>query len=209
MRTGSDKFELAGLVLAGGRSRRMGEDKGSQSYAGSGVPAVRLAIARLEAVCARVFVSINAEQRDDPVYARLTTIVDSQPDRGPAAGLAAAFDAAPESAWLVLAVDMPLVSIELLRNLVAQRDPSRIATVQRHADGTLEPLCAIWEPHAREPVAHELAHGRDSLRAVAHGHAAAIAGLPQPERLRNANTPAERELLRSCLERDGRGPDHS
>lgn len=205
----SGESELVGLVLAGGRSVRMGADKGALSYAGSGQPQVRLALSRLEQVCGRAFVSINAEQQEDPLYRTLATIIDTQPDRGPAAGLAAAFQSSPESAWLVLAVDMPLVSTAVLNNLIAQRDPARIATVHRHGDGTIEPLCAIWEPHARAVVARELARGRGSLRTVAESGGAAIARLPEPERLHNANTPAEREAMRNRLDREEPDAGHS
>jgi len=206
VRRASEKSEILGLVLAGGRSVRMGTDKGTLSYADSGVPQVRLAYALLEEICGRAFVSINAEQLKDPVYESLATIVDTAADRGPAAGLAAAFEYSPESAWLVLAVDMPLVSSGVLRNLVTQRDPARIATVHRHADGTIEPLCAIWEAHAREAVAVELTSGRGSLRRVAAAHDAAVAALPEPERLISANTPAQRDAISARLTRAGSQP---
>ena len=194
--------ELFGLVLAGGRSARMGADKGGLIWTAAGVPQVRVAAALLEQVCERAFVSINADQRNDAAYAGLATIVDTEPDRGPAGGLSSAFAFEPRAAWLVLAVDMPRVSAAVLRNLVAQRDRARIATVHRHADGTIEPLCAIWEAHARDAVSHELVHGRGSLRAVADACDAAVAQLPEPERLKNANTPAQRRSLRARLEHD-------
>ncbi|MGD2167889.1 MAG: molybdenum cofactor guanylyltransferase [Gammaproteobacteria bacterium] len=202
----SDIQQLAGLVLAGGRSHRMGEDKGALIYGNSGVPQVRFALDCLTRVCGSAWVSVNADQVDAPLYTDLPTIVDVGKDQGPAGGLLSAFRFRPDTAWLVLAVDMPRVSVGLLSNLVAARDASRIATVHRHADGTIEPLCAIWEAHARELIVRELDSGRGSLRALAEERDAAVAQLPEPDRIRNANTPAERSVMQQRLDADSDDP---
>lgn len=187
----------------------MGEDKGSQAYGNRTVPQVRLAHDCLTKVCGRAWVSVNADQVEAPAYSGLPVIVDSRRDAGPAAGLLCAFEFRPDTAWLVLAVDMPRVSAGLLKNLIAQRDSSRIATLHRHADGTLEPLCAIWEPSARAVIADELQTGRGSLRAVAERADVAVAQLPEPERLQNANTPAQRRRLNHLVESaPGENPDN-
>ena len=198
----SDIHQLSGLVLAGGRSVRMGEDKGSLTYGGSTVPQVSAALELLTQACGQAWVSINEGQANNAVYANLPTIIDTRADRGPAGGLLSAFDSNPDTAWLVLAVDMPRVSAGVVQNLIAQRDSGRIATVHCHGDGTLEPLCAIWEPSAHSLIVQELDHGRASLRAVAQHHGAAIARLPQAERLQNANTPAERQDLQRSLNQE-------
>jgi molybdopterin-guanine dinucleotide biosynthesis protein A len=180
----------------------MGEDKGSLIYGSAAVPQVRAAWELLRLTCGQAWVSVNEDQLHESVYADLPTIVDTNPDRGPAGGLLSAFEANPDTAWLVLAVDMPRVSPGVLQNLIEQRDRNRIATVHCHADGTLEPLCAIWEATSQAFIAEELAHGRASLRAVAQRNSAAIARLPQPERLQNANTPAERRILQHSLDQE-------
>ena len=200
---GIDNPQLLGLVLAGGRSRRMGADKGSLTWGPAGVPQVAVAAGLLAQVCVRAYVSISAQQQHDEPYSGLDLIVDADPDRGPAGGLMSAFCFEPGAAWLVLAVDMPRVSVSLLSNLIRQRDSSRIATVHCHADGVVEPLCSIWEPAAAELVREELKHGRGSLRAVAQRGQAAVARLPQAERLANVNTPEERSDLLRRFTADG------
>jgi molybdopterin-guanine dinucleotide biosynthesis protein A len=177
----------------------MGADKGSLVYGNSALPQVESALESLRQVCGNAWVSVNEEQLEDPLYAQLPTIVDTRKDQGPAAGLLSAFEFNPDTAWLVLAVDMPRVSPGLLHNLVAQRDTSRIATVHCHADGTIEPLCAIWEAHSRDLVIQELESGRGSLRVLAQEQHAAIARLPAPEQLRNVNTPDERSAMQQRL----------
>lgn len=196
----SYKQQIAGLVLAGGRSVRMGADKGSLTYGSSTLPQAEHALRCLEQVCDGAWVSVNEEQLESPLYAALPTIVDTRIDQGPAGGLLSAYEAIPDTAWLVLAVDMPRVSTGLLESLIRQRDARRIATVHCHADGTIEPLCAIWEPQALELIRAELAGGRGSLRALAQENDAAIARLPEPERLDNVNTPAERTAMQRSLD---------
>jgi len=192
-----DNPRLLGLVLAGGRSSRMGSDKGSLIYGSAGLPQVAVAVGLLERVCTRTFVSISAPQQHDEPYTSFELLIDTYPNRGPAGGLMSAFGFEPAAAWLVLAVDMPRVSLNVLQNLIRQRDSSAIATVHCHADGVIEPLCAIWEPSASALIREELEHGRGSLRAVAQSGQAAIARLPEPDRLQNINTPEERsDLLR-------------
>jgi len=193
-----DNPRLLGLVLAGGRSSRMGSDKGSLVYGSAGVPQVAVAVGLLERVCAHTYVSISAQQQHEEPYTSFELLVDAFPNRGPAGGLVSAFDFEPAAAWLVLAVDMPRVSLNLLHNLIRQRDSNAIATVHCHADGVVEPLCAIWEPAAAALIREELEHGRGSLRAVAQRGPAAVARLPEPDRLQNINTPEERsDLLRN------------
>src|ERR1043165_9907531 len=149
---------LFGLVLAGGASSRMRSDKALLEYHGQ--PQVRWAFDLLSKFCAATFVSVRPDQREDPSRAGLPQIVDRQPGIGPIAGISAALLEHPKAAWLVLACDLPFLTGQTLQHLIAQRDASKVATAYRSAhDGLPEPLCAIWEPAAREPVLAYLASG--------------------------------------------------
>lgn len=182
--------ELLGLVLAGGESRRMGEDKGALDYRGR--PLVRRAWELLESLCARAYVSVRAEQTALPAYAGLPSIVDDGGDaRGPVMGLLAAWAAHPEAAWLVLAADMPRVDAAVLRALIDARDPARAATVYVHADGALEPLCAIFEPAAQHAIAKRVATGDRSLSAYLGDARPRTLPGPGGGKLASVNTRAE------------------
>jgi molybdopterin-guanine dinucleotide biosynthesis protein A len=134
-----------GLVLAGGRSTRMRSDKAALSYQGHSQ--LERAMALLGAQLPRTFVSVRAEQADDPLRARFPRIIDRQQNIGPIAGVLAAQAEHPGSAWLVLACDLPLLDAPTLAHLLAERDPRRVATAYRSShDGLPEPLCAIYEP---------------------------------------------------------------
>ena len=83
---------------------------------------------------------------------------------GPAAGILAAHRWAPQSAVLVLAVDMPLFGrADLSQLLVARgKNTDAIAFVNEH--GTIEPLASLWEISALHQLEREVAKGNFSPR---------------------------------------------
>lgn len=135
---------LFGLVLSGGKSTRMGTDKGSIEYHGK--PHRRYLYELLGQRCEQTFLSIRREQGEalDP---ELQTIVDRDEYRGPLNGILSAHALYPDNAWLVLACDLPLINLESLDRLVQARQPQADATaLATKASGLPEPLAAIWEP---------------------------------------------------------------
>ena len=189
---------LFGLVLAGGASTRMRTDKALLDYHGQ--PQVRWAFELVSKFCTATFVSVRPDQRDDPSRAGLTQIVDRQPGIGPIAGISAALLEHPQSAWLVLACDLPFLTVNTLQHLVAQRDPRKVATAYRSAhDGLPEPLCAIWEPAAREPVLAYIASGKQCPRKFLINADTALLDLPERAALDNVNTREEFESAAATL----------
>jgi molybdopterin-guanine dinucleotide biosynthesis protein A len=193
---------LYGLVLAGGRSTRMGRDKAAVAWHGR--PALERAFELLSACTERAFVSLRAEQAGDPLRTALPHLVDGVAGQGPIAGIASAQAAHPEAAWLVLACDLPFVEAGTLRHLIGRRDPASLATAYRSAhDGLPEPLCAIWEPASRGPVLGFIGEGRHCPRKFLIMSGATLVDLPDPQALDNVNTPVELEAARSALSARG------
>ncbi|HEV2287139.1 MAG TPA: NTP transferase domain-containing protein, partial [Steroidobacteraceae bacterium] len=98
---------LYGLVLAGGRSKRMGADKAALRIGAR--TQLEQALALLAPHVARAFVSVRAEQRGEPLRAGFEQIEDTRENLGPIAGIIAAQERHPDRAWLVLACDLPLL----------------------------------------------------------------------------------------------------
>lgn len=189
---------LFGLVLAGGASSRMRTDKALLDYHGQ--PQVRWAFEQLSQVCAATFVSVRPDQREDPSRAGLPQIVDRQPGIGPIAGISAALLEHPKAAWLVLACDLPFITEQTLQHLIAHRDVQRVATAYRSAHDDLpEPLCAIWEPAAREPVLAYIASGKQCPRKFLINANPALLDLPQRAALDNVNTREEFDTAVAAL----------
>jgi molybdopterin-guanine dinucleotide biosynthesis protein A len=190
---------LFGLVLAGGRSRRMGSDKALLDWQGETQldRAMRLLAARR----IPAFVSVRPDQLDEPGRARHPRIVDGLEDAGPSAGILAAMEREPDAAWLVLACDLPFLDELTLRTLIAGRDPSKAATAFRSAHDALpEPLCAIYEPAARAPLQAEVGVGKTCPRAFLRRSEVALLHLPRPEALDNVNTPEERRAASATVQ---------
>jgi len=190
---------LFGLVLAGGASQRMGQDKAALTYHGK--PQLLSAYELLASVCERNFVSVRPDQRDEPTRAALPQIVDTQLGIGPIAGIAAALEAHPHAAWLVLACDLPFLSHATLTHLIAQRDNSRIATAYRSAHDRLpEPLCAIWEPASGTTVQAWIAADKRCPRKLLIQFDAALLDPTDARALDNINTPQEHSAAHLLLQ---------
>lgn len=181
---------LHGLVLAGGRSTRMGRDKATLAYHGSSQ--LETAWALLAPRVKSCFVSVRPDQVGDPLRARHPQIVDGPEGAGPAAGIMAAQRAHPQAAWLVLACDLPFLDAGTLDALLAARDPDKLATAFRSAhDGLPEPLCAVYEPAAGPHFARYIAEGRSCPRKFLLTHDVRIIDLPRADALDNVNSADE------------------
>jgi molybdopterin-guanine dinucleotide biosynthesis protein A len=196
---------LRGLVLAGGRSQRMGRDK-----AGILIDEMTLlerTVALLDDCVASVSVSVRSDQVDDELRSRYPLVLDTGVGLGPANGLRAAYLSDPAAAWLALACDMPGLDRQAIAALIAARDPARAATSWRSpVTGLPEPLCAIWEPATLARLASLVAAaGRPvSPRALLAESDTLLLDAPWPAALLNLNTPAELDRYRK--ERHGHQP---
>ena len=185
---------MNGLLLVGGRSRRMGSDKSELTFH-DGLTKRERGIELLDAVCDQVFVSVrhNEDAADN-------TIVDAFGEIGPLGAIASAQQAHPDSAWLVLACDLPLLDESHLKTLCKGRDPSLEATYFTSAtDGFPEPLCAIWEPSTVKAVHSAIDTGKRCPRSLLKqldGNALPSLGLWP---LANINTEADALEIRARL----------
>ncbi|MDY6948614.1 MAG: molybdopterin converting factor subunit 1 [Pseudomonadota bacterium] len=207
----SAEAPVFGLVLAGGASTRMQRDKAAIEYHGESQ--LHWTFHLLSRVCAATFVSVRPEQREEPTRAGLPQIVDRQPGIGPIAGISAALQAHPKAAWLVVACDLPYLNEQTLRYLVEHRDVRKLATVFKSShDGLPEPLCAIWEPAAREPVLAYVAAGKQCPRKFLITADALLLDLPDNRALDNVNTTDEYRATLSTLGHEdvlSAAPEHS
>ncbi|MGI4866927.1 MAG: NTP transferase domain-containing protein [Janthinobacterium lividum] len=189
----SRQAPLRGLVLAGGLSQRMQTDKGRLSYSPDGREQREVAAALLAEVCQDVFVSCRAEQATElPVG--LQPLPDTFLGLGPLSGILSAFRKDPNAAWLVLACDLPFLTADTLRQLVAGRQPSRLATAfQSPGNEFPEPLITIFEPRAYPELLRFLGLGYSCPRKMLINSDVEVLPTPANDALRNVNTPAERE----------------
>lgn len=155
-----DSNKLNGLILSGGKSSRMGTDKGKIQY--HDLPQREYLYQLLKPLCHTTFMSIREEQVSE-FGEEYNLIVDRNEYKGPYNGILSAHEADPLASWLVLACDLPLMDHEALQHLVQERDPRKMATVfASSGSGLPEPLCAIWEPQGLQRSKEYLNAGNGS-----------------------------------------------
>lgn len=188
---------LYGLVLAGGESRRMGEDKGALAYHAK--PQREHAADLLNSFCKRTFLSCRPKQQIDTAY---PVISDTFLDLGPYGAILSAFRQYPDAAWLVVACDLPLLDAAALQQLLEQRHRSKIATAFHNPETNFpEPLITIWEPRAYPVLLQWLAQGHSCPRKVLINSDIQIVQAANPTALRNVNAPAERDAVLAILKK--------
>jgi len=135
---GTSERTRAGFVLAGGRSSRMGSDKAFLEFDGQTL--LERALAVTAAACGRV--TIVGDPAKFSKYGPV--IADVFPGCGPLGGIHAALANSTAESNLMVAVDMPFVTAELLTFLFAAAEKNdAIVTVARAGKG-LQPLCAVY-----------------------------------------------------------------
>lgn len=152
---------ISGVILAGGNSRRMGQDK--RFLTTGGVPLLVNVITRLRPLVAEVILVANDPERLAELEARV--VGDRYPGRGVLAGVHAGLLAARGEWAFIVAADMPFLSPALLTMLQSRAGAACDVVIPRW-QGELEPLHALYRP-ARCAKAAEAALLQEQRRIVA------------------------------------------
>jgi molybdenum cofactor guanylyltransferase len=188
---------VTGVILAGGRGRRMGgTDKGLIELAGR--PLVEHVLDRLRPQVGGILINAN---RHHARYARYghPVIGDGMADyQGPLAGFAAAMANAP-SAWvLTVPCDGPWLSFELLRRLAAALVEQQAELAVAHDGVRLQPVYALLAVTLADSLAEFLAAGDRKIDLWYAKHRMAKADFSDvSQSFRNLNTPDECQRLAS------------
>jgi molybdopterin-guanine dinucleotide biosynthesis protein A len=162
---GPGLLNFSGVVLAGGRSTRMGVDKALLRVGEESLLERQLGCLRA-AGAGEVLISGRRDTDYSGLGARV--VYDAQPDSGPLAGVAAALAASSCPVVLVLAIDMPAMVPAMLRKIVS-RCTEGLGCVPKYdqAPGRprFEPLAAVYPRAASLLAEHQLAEARWSMHA--------------------------------------------
>ncbi|MGF1453001.1 MAG: NTP transferase domain-containing protein [Opitutales bacterium] len=168
---------LYGLVLAGGRSRRMGRDMATLIYRGQ--LQVDRAVRLLKYSCEEVLVSLREEQ-DNPTTDGTRALYDRFGEIGPFGGLLTAFFYHRDKSFFVLSCSMPFIDLRLVNHLIENRNPERLCTAIARPDGTPEPLCAIYENAHKEHLLAEAKKGQRDLDTILANFPVEVVQAPDP-----------------------------
>jgi molybdenum cofactor guanylyltransferase len=144
---GADIFNITGIVMAGGKSQRMGIDKGLMIYQGKHM--VSYSINLLSAFCSRVLISTS-----NPNYKafNLETIPDLIPGSGPLGGLYSCLTQSTTEINICLPCDLPFMKPHIIEQLLQSYDGTSCVVPLTPLP---EPLVAIY-PLSVLPVLKEL-----------------------------------------------------
>lgn len=139
---------LYGLVLTGGRSERMKEDKALIQYRNR--PHATYIFDILKKFCREVYLSSRKNQWLGTPLESYPTLFDGYNDLGPTGGILTALQKFPEANWIVVACDLVYFNEQAVEALLSNLDENSPATCYRNLQkGFPEPLCAIYTPSAR------------------------------------------------------------
>ena len=178
------------VILAGGRSRRMGQCKAELVLGGETLLARTV---RQLADCSELWLSANDPKLAEGLPVRLA--VDRYPGAGPLAGLEAVLSAAVCDALVCVPCDLPNLTADVPRMLAERFSPELDALVLADSGGRLHPLCGVYHRRALPAIRRQLEQGeRRVLDLLPHLRWARLSGVVPDRVLYNLNTPED--LLR-------------
>ncbi|MCH9039299.1 MAG: molybdenum cofactor guanylyltransferase [Chloroflexi bacterium] len=141
------QLNASGIVLAGGRSRRLGRAKALEPFQGE--PLIRRVIDRLSRITDDLVFVVNDHEQASalPISSRDTDltyeiVIDKYPDGGSLGGIYTGLLAANSQWAFVVACDMPFLNVELMRHMLSMRDGQDV--VVPRTDGYPEPTHALY-----------------------------------------------------------------
>lgn len=193
---------LHGLVLAGGRSARMGRDKAGLKHPDGRSLARRGHEMLVEAGCGTAYLSLRHDQEIPDGFGFGQVLRDpAEGSCGPLTGILTAMRSHPQADWLVVACDLPRLDIRTLARLISERSEDELFLAFRSSsDGLPEPLCAIYASESRAVLEEAAAAGFHCPRKILIRNHCRLLEAPDARSLDNANTPADWEYAISSDE---------
>lgn len=182
---------ISGFVLTGGKSSRMGVEKGLMLFDGKSL--VQRALETLSVVADEVFISAN-----NPYYNQFSkpVIPDIVQGIGPMGGIYSCLVQSATDYNIFLSCDTPFVSSDLLLYLMREID-GHTCVVPVHDDEKVEPLCGIYSKKCADAFSEFIRKGNykmmDVLKAVDYHPVRVDESLPfyNPHLFFNINTPTD------------------
>ena len=215
-----DTLPLTAIVLAGGLSSRMGQDKALIQF--EGVPLLRRTCQLALECVSEVVVVTSWPQRYRGLLPNRCTLVQETPllkqdgeqpiPHGPLVGFAQGLIPVRTDWVLLLACDLPMLQVEVLQHWVkdvARAETAKdhkwingqnsssaaIAFLPRHAKGW-EPLCGFYHRNCLADLTAFIAQGGRSFQAWLAQHPVEELRLPDKQMLFNCNTPHDLNVIK-------------
>lgn len=143
------------IVLAGGKSRRMGQDKAMLPFEGR--PMIEHVVDQLKPHFTEIVISSSDPEKYS--FLGLEIVKDRIPDQGPMMAIASVLERATNDINFMIPCDVPTLPIDLLYRMFRQARLGGEIVVPITDDGHYEPLFAMYGTSIRERLDHALEQG--------------------------------------------------
>jgi molybdopterin-guanine dinucleotide biosynthesis protein A len=144
------RSDIAGAILAGGRSSRFGSDKTVHLF--QGTPMAQIVFEVVSSEVSETWLVISADSRR-PSWTE-SVVVDRVPDLGPMGGIDTAFETTSAEWLLVVAADLPYLTGRSVRLVCEGRGDGTQAVIARDSQKRIQPLCACYHRDTRASLHH-------------------------------------------------------
>lgn len=161
-------LSVTGLILSGGKSKRMGRPKAFLPYEGSTV--IGHIVREIKDLFNEVFIVANEVESFEDLG--VDVVKDILPHRGPLGGILSGLMTSSNHYAFVMACDMPLIDKRLVRELVSRRQDNDVVVLS-HPQG-IEPLFGVYSKNCIKPLEESLFAGNLSVQDFLSGLKAGI-----------------------------------
>ena len=186
-----NKHNLTGIILAGGKSSRMGRDKGLIDYQGK--PLIQYSIDVLKNICKKIFISSSNEKYHFLGY---NVIPDEIEGIGPIGGIYSCLKKSKTSLNVVLSCDTPFITEELIFYILSFINGYDVI-VPSGSGGVPEPLCGIYHKDIISRVEENINKGSYMMKELLEQVNCKIISIPEktlkrtPDIFKNINYPRD------------------
>ena len=154
---------ITGILLAGGKSSRMGTDKGFINYKNK--PFVQHIINAIQPLVSEIIIVSNNPDYDVFGFKRVNDLIENA---GPIAGVYTGLHYSKTEDNFVLSCDIPLINTKILR-LITENVNDKYQVIQLESDGKTMPLIAMYKKQCKDVFYTLLKDGERRMRiALSH-----------------------------------------
>ena len=162
----SSKQFLSAVILAGGKSSRMGQDKALIAW--DGIPLLQRVCQVASQCCQQVYILTPWPERYQEIVTDFNDqfLVESNPGQGPLVALAQALAELPTEWILLLACDLPLLQVEIIRDWAARLNniPDSILATVPQQENFWQPTCGFYRREALQELEKFIQQGGRSCQ---------------------------------------------
>lgn len=183
------------IILAGGKSSRMGEDKGLLQY--EDVSFVKRALSTSNSLTQSIILSVGVQNAHLYQGLGVKVIVDETPDLGPLGGIVSAIKQVNTAWFVLLSVDSPKMTTDVIDTLWKNKSGYEAVVFESHK--RIHPLVGLYQTNTKDKWKQALAENKLKITSIVEGLKLVKieADSTIQEAIQNINTPQEYTSLQN------------